>query len=212
MPEYKASMGQAKPQAHIQIIKPSQCDLSLRIPAVVGRTLGADREHSSASIASLQHEIEELSYTEALKRIMQLSANRERSEKELSARLLRDGFSHTSVARALERAIELRVVSNQRFASAFVRSKLASGWAIKRIERELATHNLSLDELVGWPEDFIQEEDETARALAAAQKRSLSSRLNEQSTMRFLASRGFSYSVAHSAAKQIAHQARKEAQ
>ncbi len=206
----KATMGQPKPQAHLEVVRPTDTDSSRYIPAVVARQLGVEVEHQSPSLEALTEEIEERSYVAARERINQLCRVRERSEYELSERLLAEGFSQTSVTRALARSVEVGIVSDQRFAASYIQSKLASGWGMRRIEHALSRHEIAITELPGWPEEYIQEEDELVRAVRAAQKRSMAKRLNVSSTMRFLASRGFSYAVARNAALQVAQQARLE--
>ena len=102
----------------------------------------------------------------AMSRIIQLCSVRERSEKELFNRLLKEGYSQEEVQAAIERSVECSIVSNERFADAFIRGKVSQGKGVRYIENELAKHDISVCDLPGWPELYgLDEENQVSSAV-----------------------------------------------
>ena len=152
----------------------------------------------------------------AQKKAIALLEVRERSSKDLRARLVACGFSAEAADAALSFCMERHLQSDQRFAESLVRSKLAAGWSEARIARELAGHDIALADVRGYPEDF-RTQSELERAVALLEKRfadrppaegdaqaSWSERRQAEERhkarmCRFLASKGFSSETVYAA-------------
>jgi regulatory protein len=112
-------------------------------------------------------------------RAMDLLAYRARSRHELSQRLLRDGFSETSVGGALSRMTELGYLNDESFARDYAAARLRSkGYGRYRLVNELrkrgvnpALANAAADEAIGDGEVEL----ENARAFVVKRMRRLES-------------------------------------
>lgn len=140
----------------------------------------------------------------AKERVLRLLNRRDYSRHELEERLRRDGFEHETCTEVIDELAACGIVSDSRFAEVYIRSKLNVGWGIERIVRELERRGVDVNELVGWPYDYLDPDDEIERAVAVAQKKCSGSRMpTYQQLVRFLMGRGFSCGVACGAAKQV---------
>lgn len=78
----------------------------------------------------------------AYDKALALLARREQSRRELSERLLRDGYSRSEVVDALDRLAADGYQDDVRFAEMMVRSRAAHGYGPRRILAELRTHGI----------------------------------------------------------------------
>lgn len=103
---------------------------------------------------------------EAWRKLIRLLSVRDRSVKECENKLTEAGFSETSVNFAIARALRCRVLDDARYADSFVRAKIAAGKGLKGIIESLSSYGISVEGLRGFPDEFIDGEDEVSRACA----------------------------------------------
>lgn len=195
-----------KPRATLLLWPDSPDEERMSIPTQVGRLLASKQrsgEVSPASRAELLYILGELSRSCARTRIERLIDRREYSSEEIRAKLKQDGYAQGTIDACVERAMEAGLVSDERFASAFIRSKLANGWGTLRISRELSHKGISLDDVAGWPEEFIDSDDEFSRAIVLARSKRVSGARAYERLVRYLCSKGYATGVAVRAAKQV---------
>nr|WP_239471186.1 regulatory protein RecX [Olsenella uli] len=132
-----------------------------------------------------------------------LVGRRDYSSRELTERLLRDGYARSVVEEIVARAVEVGIVDDARYGAAFARSKALAGWGRVKIERELSRRGVEPTEVPGWPEEFLSADDERERALALASRRRLTGKNDYQKLVRFLCGRGFAIPLATSVAREV---------
>lgn len=139
----------------------------------------------------------------AQRRLVELQATRDHSSRDLKDRLIRDGYGAELAGRVVDGAAIGKVVSDRRFAEAFVHQKMQAGWGLSRIEHELRRHGVDASlTLAGWPEDYADPDDEYERALEAASRKHVREPNAYAKLVRFLCGRGFAQSVSMRAAKE----------
>lgn len=133
--------------------------------------------------------------SEAAQKSLRLLAVRERSSAEMRRRLSQIGCSEETIEQTLDWLREKDLLSDSRYAEAFVRDKMNRGWGSRRIEDALGKENLSLaEDASGYLEDFT-EEAEYERACSCVSKKHFSSKDPRASAYRFLISKGYSVSI-----------------
>lgn len=135
----------------------------------------------------------------AYAKILRLAAVRERSSAALRARLAHEGFDEVEIEQAIEKACNLGVVDDARFAESLYRSRIAQGKGVAGVKREL--EQLDIDPAVV---SDIQEADESAellRALAFLRAKPPRAKNKRDAAYRKLIGRGYNSSVAASAAR-----------
>jgi len=203
----RAAMGAPKPRARVQL--PEE---TLSVPLVLGKQLHKLLEAGSVSFGSraeLVHYLLQAQEQLGFDVVVRLLDKRDYAERQLRERLARDGYWDKPIDAIIARATRARLVDDARFADAFIRSKLRSGWGAGRIERELSLRGIDPSALPGWPEEY-QEGSEYERALELASRRRLTGKDPYAKLVRFLCGRGFSPSVAHAVAQQLVHGAQEE--
>ena len=140
---------------------------------------------------------------DAFKKIQRLINCREHSKKSLFKRLVRDGFSEQASNAAVNRACECGLVSDARFAEVLVSSRLAQGYGIGAIERELCDNGIDPQSCTAFCElsETSSSASEIQRALEFMSKRPSRSKNPRQAAYRKLVSRGYGTHVASAAAK-----------
>lgn len=201
----------ARPRARLSVQSEEGGAEELEVPVAVGRKLSAALDDGAPSVstrAELMALIREVSASCGRARVEDLIGRRELSCADLSSRLREDGYAASLVEELVCRARECGLVDDARFGAAFARSKALCGWGRLRVERELARHGVSTDDVEGWPEEFFPEGEERERALALASRRRLTGKNDVQRIMRFLCGRGFSVGLASSVAREVVEGAR----
>jgi len=106
---------------------------------------------------------------EACRKAIRLLERRERSRSELTERLLREGFASDDVEMTISWLQEKGLQSDVRFAESLVRDRIARGYGERKIAYELSRHGISLSDVPGYPEDFVEtDEDDRAREVLRA--------------------------------------------
>ena len=128
-----------------------------------------------------------------------LLARREYARQELANKLLGKGFEPSLVDRVVEQLVAERLLSDERFVEAFVRSRSNRGYGPRRIEAELRergiSDELSDERIAAGPSE--EETDWVARAAEVRCKKfgeELPSDFQERAKqMRYLEYRGFTH-------------------
>lgn len=201
LPDRKSrSSSQVKQRATLILRPHSSEEERLSIPLAVGRAL---KQRSDAlevhSRAELLYELKQCAESCAWEKACALVGRRDYSSKELDEKLLRNGYTSSVRKSVIERAVSCGLIDDFRFASAYIRTKIAAGWGERRIALELSRKGIELEDVPGWPEDFIDPDDEVERALAILERKSLPTGDVYGKLMRFLVSRGFRMGCAREA-------------
>ena len=138
-------------------------------------------------------------------RLLRLLNTRERCESELRFKLSSDGYPSELIDELLSWALDCNLVSDQRFAEAYIAGKKNLGWGRERIERELQARDINPSTLDGYPDSFFNEEDELARAFGQASRVYQGKQDQRQAVYKRLLSKGFSTSVAFRVASEYSH-------
>lgn len=174
--------------------------------------VGEPSNHDMTSVAS--HEIcmpdreenvssdESTTLKAAFKKIERLCAVREQSSKALRDRLVREDFDPRAVDAALARALACGLLDDMRFADVLIRTRLSAGKGMMGIEAELARFDIEASRVAGWPLEYgVSLEGEIDRALLFLQRKPPHTKNLRDAAYRKLISKGYSSSVASSAAR-----------
>ena len=151
---------------------------------------------SASAVASSSLEDEQ----KAFSKILRLASAKECCSFDVRARLLKEGYEPSVVESALARAQRCGAIDDGRYAESYVRSRLAMGKGLPGIRAELRRKGLDNP---CW-EDGLDEEEgasELERALRVLAAKPPRGKKKRDSAYRKLLQRGFSSSVASSAAR-----------
>lgn len=157
----------------------------------IAEGMEVDREALEADLAA-----EELPL--AKERALKLLGYRERSAFEVHRKLRDSGFPESVSKAVVQRFSDIELIDDERFASAWTRSRRAGGYGEQRISRELAEKGVDSSVIVAALETD-DGADETGRALAALRGKVPRDRADSQRLIKRLLGRGFSLSVARDA-------------
>lgn len=139
---------------------------------------------------------------EAFRKIVALVNVSDRSEHTIRERLVKTGFEQCAIEESIERAKSYGFIDDYRFADVLIRSRLSQGKGTQGIVRELASQNIDIDEIPGWPYEYEVDDDrELERALALLERKPPRSKNKRDGAYRKLMGSGFSSSIASSAAR-----------
>ena len=129
-------------------------------------------------------------------RALRLLGYREHSRAELERKLRDSGYPRGLSAGIVERFVEVELVDDARFASAWVRSRRIARYGTRRIRQELERRGIA-PEVIGaaLDEGSPDSDDELSRAVAALGTRAASDRSSRDKLVRRLVGRGFSLGV-----------------
>lgn len=202
--DMRSSWG-ARPKGVLVVESESHGRETIHLPLAVARSLAKGKESAEvapSSRAELLYVVRQLSEAKAMERVAGLVDRRDYSSKEATDKLRRDGYSEAVAASAVSRALGSGLIDDRRFADVFVRSKVGAGWGMRRISSELRRRGIEVDDLPGWPYDYLDPDDERDRAVEVALRHRVTGQNRFQKMVRFLVGRGFSTSVAYDAARQ----------
>lgn len=138
-------------------------------------------------------------YPHALEAAMKFLALRERSEKEIMARLRRSHFDEMTIAKVMETLSGHDLVSDERFAEAWVHHR-SRKYGKNRIAQELKMKGVGQEKMQKALET-LPEEDEFSRAVEQAKKLSRRMQGDRNKIMQALVRRGYNWSMAKKAAE-----------
>lgn len=174
---------------------------TMRVNKHVAKLFGT-HERTYESLDDFRAAVDALGDDACWNRLLAALSSRDRPRKEVSQRLVREGFTSDQATRAVQKAVRTQLIDDERYAAAFIRGKLRKGWGRARIERELAAVGIEVSRVSGYPQDFFPEEGELARAQEILSRKSVPAVNAEQKLTRFLIGRGFGFDVARRAARQ----------
>jgi len=134
----------------------------------------------------------------AKERALKLLGYRERSAFEVHRKLRDSGFPESVSLAVVQRFSDIELIDDERFASAWTRSRRAGGYGERRIARELAQKGVD-PILITAVLETDDGSDETGRALTALGARVPRDRADGQRLIKRLLGRGFSLSIAREA-------------
>lgn len=138
----------------------------------------------------------------AMRKIERLCSLREQASAALRERLVRDGFSEKVAEEAVARAVECGLVDDARFADVLVRCRLAAGKGCAGIARELASHGIDPAHVESYLDAAEAGSDaELSRALDLLERKPPRAKNAREAAYRRLVGKGFSSSIASSAAR-----------
>lgn len=138
----------------------------------------------------------------AMRKIERLCSLREQASAALRERLVRDGFSEKVAEKAVGRAVECGLVDDARFADVLVRCRLAAGKGCAGIARELASHGIDPAHVESYLDAAEAGSDaELSRALDLLERKPPRAKNAREAAYRRLVGKGFSSSIASSAAR-----------
>lgn len=203
-------MGAPKPKGTVCVSSAEAGTEYVDVPASVARELvrmAKAGECDPQTRDELFRLMDEVTRRAARGRILKMLERRDHSEHEVRERLEQEGFGGEAIGEAVERCAEAGLISNQRFADAFIRGKIAAGWGSERIERELARRGVNTHDVAGWPYEYLDPEDEYERALDLAHRKRVREPNAYAKMVRFLVGRGYAYDVCLRVAKEVVAQA-----
>lgn len=140
-------------------------------------------------------------HTQSMDKVRALVNVRERSISEVKERLKKAEFTDEEINDAIETSLRCNIISDERFASAYIRGKVRLGWGRTKILSRLKEKGIS-DEIISLcANDFPSSEDEYSQALKILQKRPSNSNNKFASYVNRLLRKGYSYDLAKRVAK-----------
>ncbi|MGV8082606.1 MAG: regulatory protein RecX [Coriobacteriia bacterium] len=171
----------------------SGCERTTSAAAVKVLNLKAEVE---VDTERLETTLQELEPRLARERALVLLRQRERSSSETRQRLLDAGYPADVVQGVVDWLITTNLVSDERFALAWARTRQAAGYGRSRVARELALKGVP-DELSATAiEEAYQEVRDVEEARRVIGNRPLSTPKERQREIRRLVGRGFSLAIA----------------
>lgn len=178
----------------------------LEIPASARRVFASGRQ-AFEDVADFEAYARTALEQAAFERACSKLSARERPGKDVLNLLVQEGYPAGASQAAVDKAKRCGVISDARYAQAFVNSKTRAGWGKARISRELERFGLSLEDAGDVALDSLTQDREYERALAAASRRAIPSKNPTEKIARFLMGRGFATGLSLRVAKEVVAQA-----
>lgn len=157
--------------------------------AAVVRVLGLEAEVEE-EYDQLEASLSEAEATCARERALRVLGYRERSVRELSQRLLNDGYPRDIVTAVVERMEDLVLVDDERFAAQWVRSRESARFGPNRIRRELREKGID-DAIIEALLPRVADEEVVDRARAALGSAPIETRQQRERALAKLLRKGF---------------------
>ena len=180
----------------------------LEIPASARRVFASGRQ-AFEDVADFEAYARTALEQAAFERACSKLSARERPGKDVLNLLVQEGYPAGASQAAVDKAKRCGVISDARYAQAFVNSKTRAGWGKARISRELERFGLSLEDAGDVALDSLTQDREYERALAAASRRAIPSKNPTEKIARFLMGRGFATGLSLRVAKEVVTQAQE---
>lgn len=181
---------------------------ALEIPASARRVFASGRQ-AFEDVADFEAYARTALEQAAFERACSKLSARERPGKDVLNLLVQEGYPAGASQAAVDKAKRCGVISDARYAQAFVNSKTRAGWGKARISRELERFGLSLEDAGDVALDSLTQDREYERALAAASRRAIPSKNPTEKIARFLMGRGFATGLSLRVAKEVVAQAQE---
>lgn len=181
---------------------------ALEIPTSARRVFASGRQ-TFEDVADFEAYARAALEQAAFERACSKLSARERPGKDVLNLLVQEGYPAEASQGAVDKAKRCGVISDARYAQAFVNSKTRAGWGKARISRELERFGLSLEDAGDVALDSLTQDREYERALAAASRRAMPSKNPTEKIARFLMGRGFATGLSLRVAKEVVTQAQE---
>lgn len=158
-------------------------------PRRVGQKVKSDFAKAVVMVSYERH-------IEAMDKINSLLAVRERTVKEVKERLSGCGFDQEEVDDAVESALRVGLIDEERYARAFIRGKAHAGWGKLKIVNRLKESGVGDETISSCEDEFNSSDAEYESALLALKKREARSSDPYATYMRRLVNKGFSFDLA----------------
>lgn len=135
----------------------------------------------------------------ARERSYRLLGYRERSTSELRGRLHEDGYCAAVIDATIERLVELQLVDDERFATAYVRTKVAAGWGSARVTSGLRAHHIEPEVMARVLDEQMTDESQLQRARTLISRLRIVDSRDRQRALARLIRRGFPTNIARQA-------------
>lgn len=140
-------------------------------------------------------------HIEAMEKINALINVRERTIKETRERLVKYGFNEEEIEDAVETALRVGLINEERFTRMYINGKTHSGWGKRKIIARLHAAGISPETIELCSDEFASKEEEYQSAMRELSKRSSRSSNPYASYMRRLVGKGYSQDIASRAVK-----------
>lgn len=197
----QSSFQQVKPAASLVLTLSDGSERTVRVPIRVGRILNADIDELPSSVPKALDYVDALQDKSAYSYLVETLSRRDYSKKEIVAKLTGQGFSSTSIQSAVERAVDARFLDDSRFVAYYIDERIRRGWGRIKIEHELRRKGVEPKDIPGYPELFFDDQTDSSRAIDILSHRSIPASKPFEKLVRYLMSKGFSYSVARDAVR-----------
>lgn len=203
LPAKKSSFSDIRSQkparAVVKIFCGQAYERSFCVPLVVGRKLLVIKKRGQARISNLDElntHIERLMDACLSQKIEDMISRKDWGKQELASKLLDLGYASTAVQARIDRLEQALVIDDRRYVELFISSKRNLGWGPNKIALELKRKKLEVPPHTRLMEIYEQDESEYDIAKRALARKSFHGNDPYAKVMRFLISRGFSFSVA----------------
>ena len=160
-----------------------------------GKVIDLDALAASGPLVPTMEEAKR--HADAMDKIHGWVCVRERTPKEVRERLIQAGFTADEADEAADAAVRCGLVSEERFASAFIRGKVNSNWGPARIRAALHEHGVS-DAVIDECRDlFPNADEEYESAMRVCASKAVHSKDPYATLMRRLVGKGYSSDLAH---------------
>lgn len=130
-----------------------------------------------------------------MEKINALLNTRERCVKEVEERLARADFSEEEIEDAIQAALRVNLINEERYARALIRGKVGLGWGRAKILHRLHQDRVPDAIIQSCQEDFASSEQEYAMAMREVAKRQARSKDPYATYVRRLVARGYSFEL-----------------
>ncbi len=196
-----AAYSSRKPMAGVDVVLDSGAVRSIVVPVRAARLLDPDDLGLPIPEDEAFERIHEVEYRACFQAVTDALSRRDHASGELRDKLKRYGYREQEIDRALSCAQEHRYLDDARFTVYFIEERIRRGWGRRKIESELFRRGVRTDDIEGYPDRFFSEEADLERATQLLAKRACPPAHPKEKFIRFLVSRGYSYSIALQAAQ-----------
>lgn len=195
------SFSRYKPMAEVTCILEDGRSREIVVPLRVGRLLKSESIGLPLPEDEAFDAIHRLEGQVCFAMMGEMLSRRDHSTGELRSKLHRYGFRDEEIEASIDRAASLRFLDDVRFASYFIEERKRRGWGRIRIERDLRSRGVDLEDLPGYPDEYFSDNEDVDRAFRVIERKPVPSAKAYEKLVRHLMSKGFSYSTAAAAVR-----------
>lgn len=148
-------------------------------------------------------------HKQAMEKINSLLNTRERCIKELECRLAAASFTEEEIEDALQAAVRVNLVNEERYARSFIRGKVNLGWGRSKILLRLEQDGIPGSIIAACEDDFASADQEYEMAMREVSKHRARSKDPYATYVRRLVARGYSFDLSKRVASDFLSHARE---